>query len=287
VPTEAPSEPPTEAPPPAATPEPATPATPLAILSPQDGATLDTDAIIVVGGGPANARIVRDISFGFDDETVSDANGTWAMEVDLDEGPNVLVFRVGDDTATEVTLEVTYAPAPEVEPTPDPEPTPGPVSRFATIDDGTWEVGRDIKPGTYRTREPAFFCYWARLKSFSGSLSSIIANDNLTGYGVVTIRSTDRGFETNGCPTWTKDLSQVTESRTRFGEGTFIVGTDLRPGTYRNTGGEFCYWARLRDFRGQLSSIISNDLASRRTIVTIRSTDQGFESSGCGTWVRR
>jgi hypothetical protein len=179
-------------------------------------------------------------------------------------------------------------PAPTLEPTPEPtpKPTPKPVA-YATFSDGTWEVGSDIRPGTYRFREPADFCYWARLKNFSGNLNSIIANDNAVGYAVVTILPSDKGFETSGCPDWSKDLSQVTGSKTRFGEGTFIVGTDLRPGTYRNTGGDGCYWERMRDFRGTLHSIIANDLPRGRTLVTIRPGDRGFSSTGCGDWVRR
>jgi hypothetical protein len=263
---------------------------PLVVIAPSSGATVADNVVIVTGIAPPGARIVRDISFAPDDEVIAGPDGGWSMAVTLDAGSNRLVFRVGDDSSTEEVIDVTFTPRPSTsqpDPTSEPLPTPQPAPRFATIDDGTWEVGRDIKPGTYRIREPAFFCYWARLKNFSGSLGAIIANDNVTAYSVITIRASDKGFETSGCPTWTKDLSQVTGSKTRFGEGTFIVGTDLRPGTFRNTGGEFCYWARLRDFRGQLSSIIANDLASRRTIVTIKSSDTGFESSGCGDWIRQ
>jgi hypothetical protein len=280
--TPAPSERPTA---PAATLTGAPATVPLAVVTPRDGDVVTSDTLLVAGTGPANARIVRDIPFGFDDEATSDAGGSCFMDIVLDAGPNELVFRVGDDASTAITLRVTYAPEPEATPEPTAEPTAAPTAggNVATIDDGTWIVGDEIRPGTYRLREPALFCYWARLNGFGGGLNAIIANDNVTGYGVVTIRSTDRGFETSGCGTWSRDLSQVTDSRTRFGEGTFIVGTDLRPGTYRATGGDFCYWARLRDFRGQLGSIIANGLSEGRAIVTIRSTDRGFESSGSST----
>jgi hypothetical protein len=35
-----------------------------------------------------------------------------------------------------------------------------------------------------------------------------------------------------------------------------------------------------------LNSIIANGIPGSRTIVTIRRTDRGFKSSGCGTWTR-
>jgi hypothetical protein len=294
----------------------------LTVVGPTDGATVPTATIVVTGTGPTGARVVRDIPLAPDDEaTVSD--GTWSMSVRLSEGENDLVFRLGDDQSTAVHVHVQYAPTaaapspsttaaptpePTVEPTPEPtvaptpqptvaptpEPTPEPTvaptpeptpePTFATIDDGTWAVGSDIKPGTYRLREPAIFCYWARLKGFDGSLGDIVANENVIGYGVVTIAKTDKGFETSGCGEWSADLSRVTDSRTSFDDGTYVVTTDIKPGTYRNSGGGTCYWARLKGFGGTLNEVIANHLSGGSTVVTIKSTDKGFKSSGCGTW---
>jgi hypothetical protein len=154
-----------------------------------------------------------------------------------------------------------------------------------TFEDGTYRVGKDIRPGTYRSHGGSG-CYWARLRSFSGSLNAILANENESGPAIVTIKRTDRGFETQGCGNWTRNLKRITKSKTRFGQGTFLVGVDIAPGTYRSRGGGGCYWARLRAFTGALSAIIANDNASGSAIVTIKRTDRGFKSSGCGTWSR-
>ncbi len=74
-----------------------------------------------------------------------------------------------------------------------------------TIAEGTWLVGSDIAPGTYRTQTEGdgIFdsCYWARLSDLSGELDAIIANENVSGQGLVTIEASDFAFET-GC-TWT------------------------------------------------------------------------------------
>jgi hypothetical protein len=154
-----------------------------------------------------------------------------------------------------------------------------------TFGEGTQRVGRDIAAGTYRSRG-GDGCYWARLRSFSGNLSAILANTNASGSTIVTIKRTDKGFESSGCATWTSNLRRITKSMTRFGQGEFIVRTDIAPGTYRSRGGEGCYWARLRSFTGELNSIIANTNASGATIVTISRSDRGFESSGCATWTR-
>lgn len=70
------------------------------------------------------------------------------------------------------------------------------------------------------------------------------------------------------------------------GDGTFLVPSEARPGTYRSTVGDGCYWARLSGTGGELDDIIANDNPSGPAIVTIRSTDKAFESRGCGEWRR-
>ncbi|MGW0912431.1 hypothetical protein ACWD1Z_11860 [Streptomyces sp. NPDC002784] len=71
--------------------------------------------------------------------------------------------------------------------------------------DGDFEVGSDIKPGTYRTTGNADgLCYWERAKDSSGEMDSLLANDNVTGTGYVTISASDAYFRTSGCQDWKK-----------------------------------------------------------------------------------
>lgn len=172
------------------------------------------------------------------------------------------------------------------QPTNPPAPTHTPAPAFVHFGDGTFEIGKDIQPGTYRTREASSGCYFARLKGFSGSLDDIIANDNTDAPAVVTIAASDKGFQSQDCGTWTQDLSQITTSKTTFDDGTYIVGTDLEPGTYKSSGVQGCYWARLSGFGGTLDEIIANDNTDSAAIVTISASDKGFQSKGCGTWVK-
>ncbi len=82
----------------------------------------------------------------------------------------------------------------------------GPAPGDTIAGNGTYLVGDDIQPGTYKTAGPGSLglCYWERGKDSSGGFDSIIANDNLTGQGVVTIKKTDKVFKTQGCQVWTK-----------------------------------------------------------------------------------
>ena len=83
---------------------------------------------------------------------------------------------------------------------PKPKPTTPPT---ATIEDGTWAVPGEVKPGTYISNGGEG-CYWARLRDLSGGLNSIIANSISPGRQRVTIARTDKAFETSNSDTWRK-----------------------------------------------------------------------------------
>lgn len=79
--------------------------------------------------------------------------------------------------------------------------------RIATtsIGQGTWTVGRDIEPGTYRTAQAVSGdCYWGIYRSGSNG-DDIIENDIVVGgYPTVTL-SVGQDFENNGCGTFIKE----------------------------------------------------------------------------------
>lgn len=94
---------------------PAAPSAPivgLTIQSPPEGQAVATKEVTVIGLAPPGLTITRDVSFFPDQHANVDGTGHWAMNVDLEEGENELVFRIGDDRSTEQRLRVTYAPPP-------------------------------------------------------------------------------------------------------------------------------------------------------------------------------
>jgi hypothetical protein len=159
------------------------------------------------------------------------------------------------------------------------------TSKFASFGDGAHTVGTEIQPGTYRTRTGSPGCYFARLKGFGGTVDDVLANENTDAPAVVTITATDKGFESQRCSRWTADLSAITLS-TNFGDGDYIVGTDIQPGTYKNSGQQGCYYARLSGFGHTVDDVIANDNTDNVAIVTIAPTDKGFEATRCGTWTK-
>jgi hypothetical protein len=109
-------------------------------------------------------------------------------------------------TETETVTETAEAkPAPTASKAPTTKNTTEPKSE-STMEEGSYEIGVDAKPGRYKTRVPedSFGCYWERTKDDSGDFDSIIANDNVNpgARASVTVK---RGefFKSNGCGTWT------------------------------------------------------------------------------------
>ncbi len=73
----------------------------------------------------------------------------------------------------------------------------------------------------------------------------------------------------------------------RFSDGAWQVGRDVAAGTYRASGGVGCYWARLGGLDGSIGAIIDDGLKSGSPTVTIKRSDEGFETQGCGVWSPR
>lgn len=76
-----------------------------------------------------------------------------------------------------------------------------------------------------------------------------------------------------------------------IGDGTYRVGRDLKAGTYTTTvpADSFgCYWARLKDFDGELGSIAANgDLSpGAKGRMTVKATDKGVEFTGGCKWAK-
>ncbi|MFF1296764.1 MULTISPECIES: hypothetical protein [unclassified Streptomyces] len=162
--------------------------------------------------------------------------------------------------------------------------------KIAFEGDGDFQVGSDIKPGTYRTSgNDDGMCYWERAKDASGEMDSLLANDNVTGTSYVTVKASDKLFKSSDCNDWeavdTKAKGSPAATMTGDG-GMFGVGADIAPGTYRSTGNkdDMCYWERAKDAEHGLDSIIANDNVTGSAVVTISASDTYFKTSGCTDW---
>ena len=149
--------------------------------------------------------------------------------------------------------------------------------------DGTKVLGINFTAGRYATSTAAS-CYWERLRGFSGSLSDVIENDIAPGSRVIVdVLSTDVGFKTSRCGTWTPWSAVVP---TAVANGSYVVNSEIQPGLWSTTFSGTCYWTRLSSFNGSLGAILANDFTTSSAVVRIQATDVGFTSSGCGTWAK-
>lgn len=71
---------------------------------------------------------------------------------------------------------------------------------------------------------------------------------------------------------------------TRFEDGTYRVGKQIKPGTYVVRNVEDCYWERQNRNGGIIDNYFT--MSALRVQVSIRSSDYAFFSEGCGTWTR-
>ncbi|WEO96985.1 hypothetical protein A6P39_024790 [Streptomyces sp. FXJ1.172] len=162
--------------------------------------------------------------------------------------------------------------------------------KAALAGDGEYQVGSDVKPGTYRTSgNTDDMCYWERAKDAKGETDSLLANDNVSGTSYVTVKATDKIFKSSGCKDWeaVDPKAKGTPASSMAGNGgMFKVGTDIAPGTYRSTGSkdDSCYWERAKDAEHGVDSIIANNNVTGTAVVTISPTDAYFKTTGCGDW---
>lgn len=206
-------------------------------------------------------------------------------------------------TTCELELDSTAKPAaaPELTPTPAPDPTaapePTPTSEPAAAPDptatarpgfspGTYQVSIDILPGIYAGKAgtgPLDSCYWERLTGVSGDFSDLIANDNPGGQFYVKVLETDAYFKTD-CAIIPIDAWPMPDAPlSKIEPGTYLVGRDIAPGTYRGEAGtgllDSCYWERLSGVSGELSDLITNDNPIGSYFVTVQDSDYAVSST--------
>jgi hypothetical protein len=211
-----------------------------------------------------------------------DAVAALGMPVRQRFGDRIVAISALDDEDTSVfTYAVTQADAPTRS-----RRTPRPEEPVRTFSDGTWQVGTEVRPGTYRATADGA-CSWIRLGPPVAGVDTILGSSSGTGSRVVTIGRRDTAIRTTGCGRWTSDLSRITPDRTAFGDGTFLVGRDVAAGTYASAGTGTCSWTRLSGFGGSQDEVVQGSVAAGPQEVTIRASDEGFASTGCGGWIRR
>ena len=68
------------------------------------------------------------------------------------------------------------------------------------------------------------------------------------------------------------------------GDGTYIVGDEIRPGSWESDGsGDSCYWSKIDDDL----DVIENHFGLAGETITIGPSIHAVQFRNCGTWTRR
>jgi hypothetical protein len=162
--------------------------------------------------------------------------------------------------------------------------------------DGNYTVGKDIQPGVYRTKggnTGPITCAWSRNKDSTNNIESTLGYHIGNGILTVEILATDISFHVRGCGNWYSGLKQLTPNRVSFGDGTFVVNSDIEAGLYANSGptkGNTCYAWRLTNFtsdnQGKDRPATGTSYAQYQVADLGSNGVVGFYSSGCGIWTK-
>jgi hypothetical protein len=167
-------------------------------------------------------------------------------------------------------------------------PAPSPDAGAITFGPGRHRVGDTVQPGRYFSN-PDSGCYWERQSGVGGGAADTIAF-GFVGFdaaqSIVDIAGTDAAFQANAaCGAWSNQ-PRASAAGT-IGAGTWIVGVQIAPGTYRADAATGCYWERLRDFSGTAAGVIASELVPRPgpAFVNVLPGDIGVSANAaCGTW---
>ena len=154
-----------------------------------------------------------------------------------------------------------------------------------------------IEESQPKPRKRWFFRWWAVvIWCFIGFVLLIAIISGVTGSGDT---PSDQSINTESVSPAPINVAPAASSsgstpKTSFGNGTFEVGFDIEPGTYRTTGPSNnavpqCSFARLKSAGGgmtDINNVIDIQNIGGPAIVTIEPTDGGFFSQMCNKWER-
>ncbi len=105
----------------------------------------------------------------------------------------LVVVLAGDDDADQAAPAPVTITAPATAPPATPEPAPATTADTGVLPtSGVFKVGTDIQPGEYAISPAGSTAgYWERLSCTTGEFRCIIANDNVSGPGYLTVLPSD------------------------------------------------------------------------------------------------
>lgn len=137
---------------------------------------------------------------------------------------------------------------------------------------GTYKVGEEIDAGEYIVVASGYNCYIQVSKDSSGTLDSIVSNDNISTRTYITLLDGQYFTVKSGKFAPADKVVAFEPTDGLYDQGMYFVGKDIPAGEYKITANDSnCYIEVDKDSFHTLGSIISNDNISlgESTYVTV------------------
>ena len=149
-----------------------------------------------------------------------------------------------------------------------------PVDMKDTVSDGTYIVGKDLAYGTYKyTLNEGAESSWIETYSSLNTHFENKINEYSGNYGYFELSEAEKTIRISDATITKVDLNEMPEDiKTSVTTGTYIVGKDIAPGTYKATGidGSWAYVARLSSINPE---DIIEEYSAEEVYIEIKDTD--------------
>ena len=135
---------------------------------------------------------------------------------------------------------------------------------------GMYKVGTDIQHGEYVIVSDDDMCYFQVSKDSSGTLESIVCNDNITTRSYITINDGEYLTVTDGKIYPIGKEPKVEAKNGQLAEGMYKVGVEIKAGEYKVAAQGEGYVEVSKDSRHLIYSIITNDNFAGEKYITIK-----------------
>ena len=134
--------------------------------------------------------------------------------------------------------------------------------------DGMYKVGTDIPAGEY-ILDPSAMAYYQVATDSTGTLESIVSNDNFSGTRYITV-SEGQYLTLTGCTAYPAScVSDGTIKNDNLSGGMYKVGVDIDAGEYKVTPDGNGYYEVDSSSVGTLDAIVANENFSSDVYVTV------------------
>jgi hypothetical protein len=139
------------------------------------------------------------------------------------------------------------------------------------INAGMYKVGQDLKAGEYLLYSNGGFAYYQVSKDSTGSLDSIISNDNFTNTRYITVEDGQyiEFRDAKMLPSSEAQPQQPVDGK--YPSGMYKTGKDIKAGEYKVSAdsGQSAYIEVRKSSKGRLDEIVSNDNFTGEKYITV------------------